>query len=72
MCLTLVSTSLERVSYDPVTEILLVVFRDGSAYRYFGVPNAIFESFQTAPSKGAYFNHVIRSAYGFQVASLEA
>ena len=71
MFLTLVSTSLERVSYDPDTQILLVVFRDRSAYRYFSVPNAIFESFRTAPSKGAYFNHVIRSAYGFQVARVE-
>jgi len=49
-----------------------VVFRDRSAYRYFGVPNAVFENFQTAPSKGAYFNHAIRGAYRFQVARLEA
>jgi lysyl-tRNA synthetase, class II len=62
----------ERVGYDPNTEVLLVVFRDRSAYRYFGVPNAIFENFQTAPSKGTYFNRVIRGAYGFQVARVEA
>ena len=70
--LTLDSTSLDRIGYDPTTEVLLVVFRDRSAYRYFGVPNAIFENFQTALSKGAYFNHAIRGVYGFQVARLEA
>jgi len=70
--LDLHSTSLDRVGYDPEAEVLLVVFRDRSAYRYFGVPNAVFENFQTAPSKGAYFNHAIRGAYRFQVARLEA
>jgi len=73
MCLlTLDSTSLDRVGYDPDTEVLLVVFRDRSAYRYFGVPNAIFENFRRAPSKGTYFNHAIRGAYGFEVARVEA
>jgi len=69
--LSLHSTSLDRVGYDPHTEVLLVVFRDRSAYRYFGVPSAIYESFQTAASKGAYFNLAIRGAYGFQVATRE-
>ena len=72
MYLTWDSTSLERVDYAPHTEVLLVVFRDRSVYHYFGVANAIFEIFQTAPSKGAYFNHVIRGAYGFQVARGES
>lgn len=59
------STSLDRVGYDPTSKVLLVVFRDRSAYRYFGVPEAVFENLREAPSKGAYFNHVIRGAYGF-------
>jgi hypothetical protein len=72
MCLLkLHSTSLDRIGYDPNTEVLLVVFHDRSAYRYFDVPNIIFESFQIAPSKGAYFNRVIRGAYDFQLARVE-
>src|SRR3569832_863869 len=69
--LSLDSTSLARGSYDPLAEGLVLVFRDRSAYRYFGVPNVIFENLRKAPSKGAYFNVAIRGAYGFQVAALE-
>jgi len=61
--LILDSTSLDCVGYDPANKVLLVVFRDRSSYRYFGVPDAVFESLRQAPSKGAYFNHAIRTAY---------
>lgn len=65
------SSSLDQVGYDPAAEVLLVVFRDGSAYRYSGVPNVVFERLQAAPSKGAYFNLAIRSAFCCQSASHE-
>ena len=69
--LKLDSTSLDRVGYDPASKVLLVVFRDRSSYRYFGVPAAVFKSFWEAPSKGAYFNHAIRGAYSFLPARWE-
>lgn len=69
--LRLESTSLDRVDYDPDSKVLLVVFRDRSSYRYFGVPDAVFESLREAPSKGAYFNHAIRGAYSFLPARWE-
>jgi KTSC domain len=69
--LILDSTSLDRVGYDPVSKVLLVVFRDHSSYHYFGVPNAVFENLRGAPSKGAYFNHAIRGAYRFLPARWE-
>jgi hypothetical protein len=42
---------------------LTVRFRNGAVYRYFTVPRSILEGFLTAPSKGAYFTHRIRSAF---------
>ena len=36
--LTLDSTSLDRVGYDPACKVLLVVFRDRSSYHNYGVP----------------------------------
>ena len=63
--LTLDSTSLDRVGYDPALKVLLVVFRDRSSYHYLGVPDAVFENLRAAPSKGAYFNRAIRGAYHF-------
>jgi lysyl-tRNA synthetase class 2 len=69
--LSLESTSLDRVGYDPSSKVLLVVFDDRSSYRYFGVPAAVFENLRNAPSKGAYFNYAIRGAYAFQSAKCE-
>lgn len=63
--LILHSTSLDRVGYEPASKVLQVIFRDRSSYHYFGVPEAVFESFREAPSKGAYFNRAIRGAYSF-------
>jgi hypothetical protein len=42
---------------------LTVHFRSGAVYRYFTVPRSILDGFLTAPSKGAYFTHRIRSAF---------
>ena len=64
--LVLNSTSLAQVGYDVATAVLRVAFRDGSAYRYFGVPVGIVETLQAAPSKGSYFNQAIRGAFPCQ------
>jgi len=42
---------------------LTVRFWSGAVYRYFTVPRSILEGFLTAPSKGAFFTHRIRSAF---------
>lgn len=42
---------------------LTVRFRSGAVYRYFTVPRSLLEGFLTAPSKGAFFTHRIRSAF---------
>jgi hypothetical protein len=42
---------------------LTVRFRSGAVYRYFTVPRSILEGFLTAPSKGAFFTHRIRTAF---------
>jgi hypothetical protein len=41
----------------------VVRLRNGAVYRYFTVPRSILEGFLTAPSKGAYFTHRIKSAF---------
>ena len=42
---------------------LTVRFRSGAVCRYFTVPRSILDGFLTAPSKGAFFTHRIRSAF---------
>jgi hypothetical protein len=57
------SSSLAQVDYDSHRAILQVVFRDGTAYQYVGVPLRTFHGLLQADSKGAYFNQHIRSLF---------
>jgi hypothetical protein len=60
------SSNLASVGYDPQSLTLEVEFRNGSAYQYFGVPEYIYEGLINAGSKGAYFDQNIkRGGYSF-------
>ena len=59
------SSLLAKVAYDHQRAILQVEFRDGALYRYLGVPIQTYQDLLRADSKGAYFNHHIRSAFPY-------
>jgi hypothetical protein len=45
---------LQEVRYDNDSAILEIDFKNGSSYRYFDVPRAVFEGLISAKSKGKY------------------
>jgi hypothetical protein len=57
------STTLAALAYDDAREILELEFRSRAVYHYFGVPAAVHEALLCAPSKGRYFNQVIRGRF---------
>jgi hypothetical protein len=57
------SSALAKVAYDNQRATLQVEFRDGAVYQYLGVPRNTYEDLLRADSKGAYFNHHIRSPF---------
>ena len=57
------STSITSVGYAAATQVLEVVFRRGTVYRYLSVPADVFVDFVAAPSKGRYFNANVRDHY---------
>jgi hypothetical protein len=59
------STTLRAVAYDDGREILQLEFRSRAIYHYYGVPAAVHEALQGAPSKGSYFNRVIRGRFRY-------
>lgn len=59
------STVLASITYDEPTQLLLVEFRGGAIYCYFGVPLTVHEDLLAAPSKGAYFNRFVRTRFSF-------
>ena len=61
------SSCLVDVSYDEPSQTLEVRFRrDGSRYRYFGVPYEVFVDVQGVISAGRYFNARILHAYPYE------
>ena len=61
------SSSLAKVAYGADRAVLQLEFRDRVVYQYFGVPAGIHEGegLLLAPSKGAYFNRVIRGQFAY-------
>src|SRR5262245_45072312 len=59
------STNIKEVGYDVGSSTLEVMFSDGGIYRYFGVPESIYDGLVRAPSAGQYFHRMIRDKYRF-------
>ena len=59
------STTLATVAYDARRELLQLEFCDGAICQYFGVAAEVHEALMRAPSKGSYFNRVIRGRFAF-------
>lgn len=57
------SSSLVSVGYDPETETLEVEFAKSGVYQYYNVPIFMHERLMMADSVGSFFNAEVRSAY---------
>jgi hypothetical protein len=60
------STVVADIDYDRERKCLAVTFVTGRVYEYVDVPNEVAASFQSAFSKGAFFNTYIRDRYDFR------
>lgn len=58
-----VSTTLESVLYEEQAEVLVVTFRGGRSYEYYGVDAGVYQNLMRAEHKGKYFNAHIRNVY---------
>jgi hypothetical protein len=52
--------------YDPVRERLTITFQTGRRYAYLGVPPHIAAELEQDPSKGEYFNAMIRDVFPYE------
>jgi len=59
------STVIAAISYQAGTQVLEITFLSGAVYRYFRVPEEVYQAFKRARSKGKYFNRLIRERYEF-------
>ena len=63
--MVVVSSLLSSIGYS-IEATLDLEFRSGAIYRYFAVPQAIFQDLIAAESKGAYFNRHVRNCFRYQ------
>jgi hypothetical protein len=56
------STSIEMVGFDPESLTLGVSFRNGTEHHYYNVPPDVFEGLRTASSPGNYLNAYVKKA----------
>jgi KTSC domain len=60
------STAIDHIHYDRESERLTVTFVTGRIYEYVDVPPEVAASFQSAFSKGLFFNGYIHDRYDFR------
>jgi hypothetical protein len=60
------STAIRSLFYDSAKSELRVTFVSGRRYVYADVPAEVFEAFNTAESRGTFFNHEIRDRYDYR------
>ena len=57
------SSALYAIGYDPTEQTLEVEFFEGSIVQYQGVPLEVYQGFEAASSKGAYYAATIKDDY---------
>lgn len=58
------SAAIRHIHYKPANEELSIWFGpEGRRYKYFGVPEFIYEALRDAESRGRFFNQSIRGKY---------
>jgi KTSC domain-containing protein len=60
------STAIADIRYDAIRKRLAVTFVTGRIYEYVDVPAEVAASFESAFSKGTFFNIYVRDRYDFR------
>jgi hypothetical protein len=59
------SSNIARFRYLSEESILEIEFKKGFVYRYFEVPETVYQQMQNASSKGQYFGTNIKGVYRY-------
>lgn len=59
------SSNLRSVGYDMTTQTIEIEFHSGGMYRYFGVPQGVYQGLMQAGSKGSHFADFIKDHYAW-------
>ena len=57
------SGNVAESGYSPAQQVMEVKFKNGGRYRYKGVPQAIYDAYLVAPSKGSFVSSHLRGKF---------
>lgn len=57
------STTIVQHGYDPAKQQMFVQFKNGNLYRYSGVPQKVFDSYNESESQGSFHSSNIKGRY---------
>lgn len=60
------SSNLAAIGYDASQQVLEIEFLNGGVYRYFDVPEGLFDQLMAAGSHGSFFSQNIRNQFQFE------
>jgi len=63
--ITVDSSNIASIGYDPETMTLEVEFTNGNVYQYFDVPPSLHENLMLADSKGKFLHTQIKGLYRY-------
>jgi hypothetical protein len=61
------SSAIDRGAYDLDARTLDLWYKGGDRYRYFAVPESVFDELLAAPSAGDYVNREIKPSYRYEI-----
>jgi hypothetical protein len=61
------SSAIARGAYDMDARTLDLWYKGGDRYRYFGVPEPVFDALLAAASAGEFVNREIKPRYRFEI-----
>ena len=59
------SSNIAGFDYVPAQKVLIVEFKNGGRYNYYGVPAVMFERMKAAPSTGQFLAQNIKNAFRY-------
>ena len=60
------SSNIASVGYDVTSQTLEIEFNSGGIYRYYGVPQDVYDALMAASSHGVYFYRSIKEYYRYE------
>lgn len=59
------SSNIDSAGYDAVLRVIQIQFKNGRIYQYADCEPELYDAFMAAPSKGIYFNTMIKGVKAY-------